>query len=280
MLLDFGLAKLAEPSGSLDLSVLSAVLMRFPVDLPAGESLIGNQFQKIAIAPDGTRLAFAVDGRILVRELGDLESRPLPGTEGDPNNLAFSPDGEWIAFWDNGVLKKISLAGGAPLRLCDVEATYGMVWDTDDRIRFGSKSSGIREVSASGGIPEVILDPGGPVWRPQRLPDGQSYLFAMGDGPNVGQFRLAVMKPGDEEPRVLFEGSDNVQLLASGHLLFGSASGGLLAAAFDLSRLELAGAPVPVSSKPQWRSDDGCPGPDFATVSRGYAPSAFRRHVS
>lgn len=225
---------------------------RFTVALPPGGAL-SSQLNSIAIAPDGARIVYASGGRIFVRDLDHLEPRALPGTEGNPSSPAFSPDGEWIAFWNRGALKKIALSGGAPVRLCDVDLPYGIVWGKDDVLRFGSLSSGIREVSSSGGAPELVLNPGGPVWRPQLLPDGRSYLFSMGNRAYLASYRLVIMAPGDAAPRLVLDGSDNVQYLASGHLLFHTTSNELLAAPFDPSQLALTGSPVPVVEGADWQ---------------------------
>jgi serine/threonine-protein kinase len=53
-----------------------------------------------------------------------LQATPLPGTE-DATDPFFSPDGQWIAFFANLKLKKISVAGGGALTLCDANSVRG-----------------------------------------------------------------------------------------------------------------------------------------------------------
>src|SRR5207245_8499275 len=48
----------------------------------------------------------------------------------------FSPNGQWIGFFANGKLKKVSLGGGAPLTLCDAPDPQGGSWGPDDTILF------------------------------------------------------------------------------------------------------------------------------------------------
>jgi serine/threonine-protein kinase len=50
--------------------------------------------------------------QLYVRHLDRLDATPLAGTDGARNPF-FSPDGQWIGFFANGILKKVSVFGGA-----------------------------------------------------------------------------------------------------------------------------------------------------------------------
>src|SRR5271170_5940693 len=68
-----------------------------------------------AVSPDGQRVALVVslEGKtsLWVRDLGSLEARALPGTEGA--SLPFwSPDSHILGFFANGKLRKTDVAGG------------------------------------------------------------------------------------------------------------------------------------------------------------------------
>ena len=78
------------------------------------------------LSPDGRFLAFPAypsDGspQLWLRPLDSLSARPLPGTEG-VQSVFWSPDSKWIAFYSGGMLKKISLEGGAPQVICNAPA--------------------------------------------------------------------------------------------------------------------------------------------------------------
>ena len=47
-----------------------------------------------------------------------------------------SPDGQWIAFFASGKLKKISVTGGAAVTLCDAPSGRGGTWAEDGTIAF------------------------------------------------------------------------------------------------------------------------------------------------
>ena len=91
------------------------------------------------LSPDGTTLAFvaqqAGQTRLFVRKLDQLRATGLTGTEGAAAPF-FSPDGQWVAFFAGGQLKKVSVTGGAPIKLCDATAGRGGTWTDDDAIIF------------------------------------------------------------------------------------------------------------------------------------------------
>ena len=95
--------------------------MRLSVDL-GPEAVVGPSTTAV-ISPDGTRLVFPArgsDGKqmLATRLLDQTSSSMLTGTENgfDP---FFSPDGQWVGFFADGKLKKISVQGGAATTLCD-----------------------------------------------------------------------------------------------------------------------------------------------------------------
>ena len=63
------------------------------------------------------------------------EVEVLEGTDGAFFPF-FSPDGEWIGFFSNNYLKKVSIRGGEPIALCAASNPNGGVWAFDDRIIF------------------------------------------------------------------------------------------------------------------------------------------------
>ena len=53
-----------------------------------------------------------------LRELTEVQATALPGTDGADSPF-FSPDGQQIAFFAGGKLKRIAVTGGAPVTVCD-----------------------------------------------------------------------------------------------------------------------------------------------------------------
>ena len=114
--------------------------MRLSAEIGADASLYTAYGPSAILSPDGTRLALVATGadqkrRIYVRSLDQLQATALSGTENalDP---FFSPDGQWIGFFADGKLKKISVQGGAAVTLCDAPNDRGGSWGEDGTIVF------------------------------------------------------------------------------------------------------------------------------------------------
>jgi serine/threonine protein kinase len=92
---------------------------RMDIPLASGE-VFSSDTPFVTISADGRRIAYVGqsgdDRRIFVRELDRMEPRPVAGTEGGVGPF-FSPDGEWLGFFAEGELKKVSLRGGATVTL-------------------------------------------------------------------------------------------------------------------------------------------------------------------
>ncbi|MGH9785744.1 MAG: hypothetical protein ACRD88_16345, partial [Terriglobia bacterium] len=65
--------------------------------------------------------------------MDSLETRPIEGTQGAAAPF-FSPDGQWLGFFAGGKLRKISIAGGAAVNLCDAPIIQGGSWGSNDMV--------------------------------------------------------------------------------------------------------------------------------------------------
>jgi len=111
-------------------------LMRMNVDL--GPDALAGTNTTVVISRDGRRLVFPVRGadgkqQLATRLMDEAQTAVLPGTENafDP---FFSPDGEWVGFFAEGKLKKISVHGGVPVALCASRNPRGASWGEDHNI--------------------------------------------------------------------------------------------------------------------------------------------------
>jgi serine/threonine-protein kinase len=212
----------------------------------------------LALPPDGSTLAFT--GRkdaagavtqLYLRRLDQLQPTALSGTD-DALSPFFSPDGQWIAFFAGGKLKKVSVAGGAAVTLCDAPNGRGGWWAEDGTIIFSPDTSpGVRlwRVSSAGGKPEPLTTLGaGEVTHrwPQVLPGGKAILFmAHSSTGGYDNANLVVQPLPTGTPKVVQRGGFYGRYLRSSHLIFVREST-LFAVPFDLDRLEVVGQPVPV----------------------------------
>src|SRR5207245_2455430 len=159
--------------------------IRLSADLGADTSVTPG-FSSVSLSTDGKALAFVASKtasdkpQIYLRKLDQLRGSPMAGTEGARDPF-FSPDGQWIAFFADGKLKKISVTGGAALTLCDAANDRGGAWAKGGFIVFAPDTRvGLFRVSAAGGAPEPLTklaaDEVTHRW-PQVLPDGRTVLF-------------------------------------------------------------------------------------------------------
>jgi serine/threonine-protein kinase len=258
-------------------------VIRLSADFGSDGNLYLEYGSAVILSPDGTHIAFvATDAggkrQIYVRPLDQLQARALPGTEGvrDP---FFSPDGQWVAFFAEGRLKKISVQGGAAVTVCDSPDDRGGAWGEDGTIIFTSTTRvGLSQVSSAGGKPEPFstLDAqAGEVthrWA-QFLPGGKAVLFtSSANGINYEDSDIMVQVRASGQHKKLFHGGYGARYLPSGQVVFVH-DGTLFAAPFDLQKLEFSGQAVPVLEGVASEASNG--GAQFSFVQSGAQAGMF-----
>jgi serine/threonine-protein kinase len=228
--------------------------------LPPGHNLSLVTVRRLAISPDGQKLVYlrARDGadraQLYLRRLDQLQAQPIPGTEGAVNP-AFAPDGNRIAFVQGSprALKVVSLAGGPAITLTDSLVDQGGVaWGSDGYIYYDGhlEGDGLARIRESGGPPEIATTPADPTesWHamPAALPEGRGILFGVSRDRGASPFDVAVFDARSKGHKVLFRGNAPVYA-RSGHLLYSTDEGNLMAVRFDLDRLTVSGDPVPIA---------------------------------
>ena len=228
--------------------------MRLIAEIGADASLYTAFGPSAILSPDGTRLAFLASGadqkrRIYVRSLDQLQATALSGTE-NATDPFFSPDGQWIGFFADGKLKKISVQGGAAVTLCDVANERGGSWGADGTIVFTPDLQvPLSKVSSAGGTPRPLttLDKQtGEITQrwPQVLPGGKAVLFASGTHPSSYEDSdIVVYSMASGQRKTVQRGGSYARYLPSGHVVY-IHEGALFAVPFDLKRLEVTGQPA------------------------------------
>jgi serine/threonine-protein kinase len=236
-------------------SVLPQPVGRYVITVPTTQELHvlnGSGPHMLAISADGKYIAYTaiqngVEG-LFLRSSDNLEPRLVSSPDdagvGEP---FFSPDGHWLGYVSSeGKIKKVSVDGGQPIVVCDVDSrvTAGVVWGSRGYIIFGRYADGLWQVPESGGTPKQLTSAvSGPLnqFWPTFLPGSNAVLFTADSGTSP---QIAVLSLDTGKVRNLIGGTDPTYS-PSGHLLFTQA-GALMAVPFDLQRLETAGNPVPV----------------------------------
>ncbi|HEX9130047.1 MAG TPA: protein kinase [Gemmatimonadaceae bacterium] len=214
-------------------------------DEPVTPSLFGS----IALSPDGNLVLYLAgpSGKpsIAIRNLAAGETKKLPGTEGAIFPF-WSPDSQHVAFFANGKLKTIGVAGGSIQTLCDAKQGRGGSWGREGIIVFAPDiGSPLFRISEAGGSPVQATHPGaaGETHRhPMFLPDGKRFLFSARVG---GVDCLYEASLGSNAQKRIVENASN-PAFARGRLFF-VRDGNLLSQPFDIGKIEVSGTPAPMA---------------------------------
>jgi len=231
-----------------------ALPVKFDVNPPEG-----SRFGSIvnaggsAISPDGRTLAFVAatakgEALLHVRPLESLVSRTLPGTEGAGRPF-WSPDSKSLAFVVTGKLKRIDVAGGSPIILCDAVFARGGTWNEDGVIVFGNQLAALQRIPASGGTPSPVTQlnrEAGETFHyyPQFLPGGKQFLYLIryGEVDKAGIYIGSLDgRPGTPATRIVQTQFKAEYDAGSGRLLYLQDAGVLMAQRLELNPPRLTG---------------------------------------
>jgi serine/threonine-protein kinase len=229
-------------------------LTRFTIQLPPGERLPTAMWPTLALSPDGSMLAYVAArnnvSRLYLRRFDRLAAEVLPGTDGAAAPF-FSPDAQWIGFFAERKLKKISVGGRGVTTLTDAPDAWGGTWRADDTIVFNAGGfGGLSQVAASGGTARSLTTTNRAArsyehqW-PHALPADNAIIHSVWTGGTFDNARIEALPTAGGNPRLLVEGGFAPQYLPTGHILYARRRG-LFVIPFDASRLEVTGAAVRV----------------------------------
>ena len=221
----------------------------------------------IELSPDGRLLSFS--GSLLkrraiwIRALDSSEARALQGTEDMLASWFWSPDSRFIAFGQDGKLKKIDVRSGVVSILVDKNlAPRGGSWSEAGILIIGS-AMGIQRVNLADGtvtlLTQVDKATGADHIYPQFLPDGRHFVYV----DQAAGFQRAVLAVGSidllpaQQPAQALITAQGGASLGRVYFVPASAAGPaklvfrrdntVLAQTFDPVKLTLSGEPVPIS---------------------------------
>ena len=229
---------------------LARPVTRFIVQLPEGQQFSHVGRPVVAVSPDGTNLVYVANRRLYLRPLAGFESSVIPGSElaDGVQSPVFSPDGQSIAFRSvgDGLLKRIPIAGGAPVTICPNPTPFGLSW-SERGLLFGQLEKGIMRVAPEGGEPEVVV----PVPAeetadsPQLLPGGHVLFSVKKVTETWDQGQIAVQSITGGPRKVVVNGGAAAVYVPTGHLVY-AVGNVLFAVPFDVERLTVTGGAVSI----------------------------------
>ena len=227
----------------------NAAPLRVRIPLPPDTLLGGFGSTVVAISPDGTKVAVVGnDGeeRLFILDLTDGSSRLVPDSA-TAEGPFFSPDGQWVGFATGtrgrrtatGELRKVSVEGGLPQKIVDIDDYFGASWGDDGFIYYVERvDRGLSKIASAGGTRESVAD----AWllRPTVLPGAHA---AVAEGDMLGNLLLVDLSTGEVTDLEL-QGT-TPRFARSGHLVYSSLDRQrLMAVPFDPNQRVATGAPM------------------------------------
>jgi serine/threonine-protein kinase len=239
--------------------VSPAPVRRFVMQ-PADEGRLVVPQPRFDISPDGRAFVYTADSgsgvSLYLRPLEQWAGRRMPATE-PVAGLAFSPDAQWVAFLaGDGAIKKVSATSNAPpvtLAQADGPVDQSIAWLSDDTIVFGQLEKGLAQVPAGGGAIVGLTTPDrgqGEVDHhfPRRIPGRNALLFTRHLKVTTDKLDIAVLQLDTGAVKMIVPDGFDARYVSTGHLVFARGQS-LMAAPFDLDRLETTGPPIELTER-------------------------------
>ena len=228
-----------------------SVIRRFSISLPANAPVAMGTFEKLAVSPDGSRIAY-VGGRdptnLYLYYLDTLETKLVPQTEGARGPF-FSPDGQSIGFSTSArELKKVDVQKGVATLLSTNRDLRGASWGPNDTIVFAEPRSPLRSLAVPDGRVENLTSYklNSEIRWPSFMPGGESVLFTLSDfSGDYENAKLVTSALKDGTTKTVLTGATCGRYVPTGHLVYFH-SESLFSVRFDDSHLRTAGSPVPL----------------------------------
>ena len=239
-----------------------APTLMFSIPPPSGGAFAPSpssvQTPQFALSPDGRRLVFAAaighdTAQLWVRSLDALEPEPIAGTAGAEYPF-WAPNGESVGFFAGESLKRVDLSGGPPRILASAPNGRGGAWSRDGFIVFApTTKGGLFRVPATGGEVTQLTradannHEASHRW-PQILPDNRHFLFFVQSTSSEAHAIYVGDLKTSAPPRKVVSSPLSGAFAPPDRLLF-VADEALMAARFDLTKLQVIGDAVPLVTK-------------------------------
>jgi serine/threonine protein kinase/Tol biopolymer transport system component len=252
----------AAAAGLVGLAVLlhgpsSRPVTQYSLVLPPNQAPLDRT--PVAISPDGSRLAYVGPAgrgsQLWIKSRDRIDVTPLPGTNGVYLS-AFSPDGRWVAYVQSAHLRKQRVTGGTAITLTDPDArpgsgladsasVFGVAWlDDGTLVYFRAGGGELRGIAETGGPSRPLWRPdSGSLMHPTPLPGGRGVLVVRWCVPCGRAMDLWAVDLRHGGAHLVQRDAVIGFYAPTGHLVFATTGGALMAAPFDLGSLTEHGPP-------------------------------------
>jgi serine/threonine-protein kinase len=213
-------------------------------------TMTGNSLESaIAISPDGKSCAYTgVDQKgekhLYLSRFDQYERVSISSAENFTNPF-FSPDGNWIGYFNSHSIKKVAVSGGAPILLGEARGFGTAHWSKDNEIVY-SVGRGIFRLNSTSGVTDTLLsmdlsEKEVDIRNPHVLPGGRAILYSV----RVEQgWRTDVINLDTGRKKQLIEKGISTRYIPSGYLVYQDWNEeALFIVPFDPDKLEISGAP-------------------------------------
>jgi serine/threonine-protein kinase len=223
------------------------------IDLPPDVAIPPGASDALGISDDGNIVGFGASDpagrtRLYLKNLHREQLRPVDGGSGVRGSVAFSKDGQWLAFNTDRKIYKAAVKGGPPTELTRSNWAQ-MTWVGNDAIIYTiDYNAGLNRMSSEGRDVTVLTEPDrkkGELghWWPQTLPDGDHILFTNYTTP-ANNSRLEVLSLKTGKRQVVLQGGYFGRYV-NGHIVF-VRDAGTMTIPFDPGSMKTRGSAVPV----------------------------------
>jgi len=218
---------------------------RFGITLPTDQQLALVD-PLAAVSPSGDLIAYTAEGpggvpQVYVRALDQLAPVPLAGAE-NGCCAVFSPDGEFLAFFQQGHLKRIPSTGGAATAVPGDPRLTAVRWGGNDELVVTTESGALARLKNDGTVQTIALPDStkgeGSLDVMQVLPGGR--ILAIGTT-SYASGNLVAVDPRDGARVPIPLGAIAWAAFSDGHLVWCQSGGVLYAAAFDPGKARVTG---------------------------------------
>jgi serine/threonine-protein kinase len=213
-------------------------------------TMTGNSLESaLAISPDGKSCAYTgldIEGKkhLYLSKFDQFERISIASAENFINPF-FSPDGNWLGYFNGQLIKKVAVSGGAPIPLGEARGFGVAHWSEDNEIVY-SVGRGIFRLNSTSGVTDTLLkvdvsSKEVEYRNPYVLPGGRAILYSV----RVEQgWRTDIIDLDTGRKKELIEKGISARYISSGHLVYQDWNEeALFIIPFDTDDLEISGAP-------------------------------------